>query len=83
MYTDTTTGTSYNIVEEFTSKDKNFGIMGYANEDGKFIKPDGSESTATFAPNSPVYGLKLYKNKDVQEYGQVKIKLVDLYAFRG
>ena len=83
VYTDTTTGTSYNIVEEFTSKDKNFGIMGYANEDGKFIKPDGSESTATFAPNSPVYGLKLYKNKDVQEYGQVKIKLFDLYAFRG
>ena len=56
--------------------------MGYANDEGKFIKPDGSESTATFAPNSPVYGLKLYKQKDVQEYGQVKIKLFDLYAFR-
>jgi hypothetical protein len=83
VYTDPITKETYNIVEEFTSKDKNFGIMGYANDEGKFIKPDGSESTATFAPNSPVYGLKLYKNKDVQEYGQVKIKLFDLYAFRG
>jgi len=83
VYTDPNTNETYNIVQEFTSKDKNFGIMGYANDEGKFIKPDGSESTATFAPNSPVYGLKLYKNKDVQEYGQVKIKLFDLYAFRG
>lgn len=82
VYTDPATKTTYNIVEEFSSKDKNFGVMGYANDEGKFIKPDGSESTATFAPNSPVYGLKLYKNKDVQEYGQVKIKLFDLYAFR-
>ena len=82
VYTDPATNTTYNIVEEFSSKDKNFGVMGYANDEGKFIKPDGSESTATFAPNSPVYGLKLYKQKDVQEYGQVKIKLFDLYAFR-
>ncbi len=82
VYTDPITKETYNIVEEFTSKDKNFGVMGYANDEGKFIKPDGSESTATFAPNSPVYGLKLYKQKDVSEYGQVKIKLFDLYAFR-
>ena len=36
-----------------------------------------------FPPNSPVYGLKLYKDDDLQaNNGNVRMELFDLYSFR-
>jgi hypothetical protein len=74
---------TYNLVDEYGSGDGNFGVVGYANENGKFILPNGDEFAHTFAPNSPVYGLKLYKDNDLQaNNGNVRMELFDLYSFR-
>ena len=77
-------GVSYNLVKEFKSTDGNFGIVGFSNENGEFIKPDGSVSTITFAPNSPVYGLRLYQPEDLKaNNNQIETKIFNLYSFRG
>lgn len=82
-------GVTYKLVDEYGSGDGNFGVIGYANENGEFFQPDGSVFTGNdgeiykFAPNSPVYGLRLYKEDDVQSNnGDVAIELFDLYSFR-
>jgi len=82
-------GVTYKLVDEYGSGDGNFGVIGYANENGEFFQPDGSVFTGNdgeiykFAPNSPVYGLRLYKEDDVQaNNGDVIMELFDLYSFR-
>ena len=82
-------GVTYRLVDEYGSGDGNFGVIGYANENGEFFQPDGSVFRGNdgeiykFAPNSPVYGLRLYKENDVQaNNGNVTMELFDLYSFR-
>ena len=33
---------TYRLVDEYGSGDGNFGVIGYANENGEFFQPDGS-----------------------------------------
>ena len=50
------------------------GDLVFRGNDGEIYK---------FAPNSPVYGLRLYKENDVQaNNGNVTMELFDLYSFR-
>jgi|TARA_R100001460_G_scaffold16743_1_gene36485 hypothetical protein len=83
-------GATYRLVEEYGSGDGNFGVVGYANENGEFFKPDGSLFTRNdgsvyrFSPNSPVYGLKMYQPDDLSANdGKVRMEIFDLYSFRG
>jgi hypothetical protein len=85
----TPNGVTYRLVDEYGSGNGNFGIIGYANENGEFFQPDGSAFRGSageiykFTPNSPVYGLRLYKEDDVQaNNGIVAMELFDLYSFR-